>query len=211
MASGLLGKKLGMSQYFTPQGNLVPVTVLEVGPCVVVEKKTQKRDGYNAIQLGFQDAKEYRVNKPRKGHFKKNGITPKKYLQEFPINGEETHQIGDEIRVDVFSVGQKVDVSALSKGKGFAGVVKRYGFRGGPATHGSRFHRAPGSIGAAADPARVFKGTRLPGRMGGKRVTVQNLEIVQVDPERNLLLVKGAVPGPKKGLVGVRDAVKVSR
>lgn len=208
MARGLLGKKLGMSQYFTAAGNLIPVTVMEVGPCIVVQKKTKVQDGYEAIQLGYQDKKEHRVNKPLKGHFKKYGVTPKKYLREFPTNGDETHQIGDEIRVDIFSEGEKVDISSISKGKGFTGVVKRWGFHGGPATHGSRFHRAPGSIGAAADPARVFKGKRLPGRKGGERVTVQNLEIVKVDPEKNLLLVRGSVPGPKKGLVTVRDAVK---
>lgn len=211
MAIGLLGKKLGMSQLFTEEGNLIPVTVIEAGPCVVVQKRTEKRDGYRAIQLGFEDVKESRVNQPIKGHFKKSGLKPKKYLQEFLVNGEEDYQVGDSITVSIFSPGEIVDVTATSKGKGFAGVVKRWGFSGGPKTHGSRLHRAPGSIGAAADPARVFKGKRLPGRMGGKRVTEQNLEIVRVDEEKNLLLIRGSVPGPRKGLVTIKGAVKATR
>ncbi len=211
MAIGLLGKKLGMSQVFTEEGHLIPVTVIEAGPCTITQKKTEEKDGYKAVQLGYQELKERNLNRPLKGHFKKHGLSPKKYLREFPINGEDTYQVGDEVTVNIFSEGQRVDVLAKSKGKGFTGVVKRWGFKGGPATHGSRFHRAPGSMGAAADPARVFKGKKLPGRVGGERVTVQNLEVVRVDEKRNLLLVRGSVPGPNKGLVTVKSAVKATR
>ncbi len=213
MGKGLLGKKLGMTQIFDDQGNVIPATVIEAGPCLVVQKKTEERDGYQALKLGFQDIAEKRLKKPELGQFKKHDLSPKKYLREIRFDGDQEaeYEIGDQLQVDIFAPGEMVDVTATSRGKGFAGVVKRWGFAGGPATHGSRFHRAPGSIGASADPARVFKGKKMPGRMGGERVTIQNLEVVSADPEQNLLIVKGAVPGPKKGLVVIQEAVKAAR
>lgn len=205
MAKGILGKKLGMTQVFTPEGEAIPVTVVEARPNVVLQKKTVEVDGYSAAQLGFEDKKENRANKPELGHAKKANTTPKRFIRE--IRGFEDVEVGQEIKVDVFAEGDKVDVTGTSKGKGFAGSIKRHGFARGPMSHGSRYHRGPGSLGAV-DPARVFKGTKLPGRMGSDRVTVQNLEIVKVDAERNLLLIKGSIPGPNNSYVVVKSTVK---
>lgn len=206
MGKGIIGMKLGMTQIFKEDGAAVPVTVIEAGPCTVTQTKTDEVDGYNAVQVGFQEKKEYRTNKPEKGHFERADVSPRKHLAEIRDFSEEVNE-GDEIKVDLFAEGEKVDVTGISKGKGFAGVVKRYGFNTGPKTHGSHSHREPGSIGAT-DAARVFKGQKLPGRMGHDRVTIQNLEIVKIDEEKNLLMVEGSVPGPKKGIVYIKEAVK---
>jgi large subunit ribosomal protein L3 len=210
MPRGILGKKLGMTQIFK-EGEVIPVTVIKAGPCVVTQIKRIEEDGYLAIQIGFEEAKKKHVNKPLGGHFKKAGVVPQRYLTEVRLeNGEkENYKLGQKITVDIFQEGEKVDVTGVSKGKGFAGVVKRWGFRGFPASHGSRYHRAGGSIGMAAFPARVIKGMKMPGRLGNKKVTVQNLEIVKIDKEKNLLLLKGAVPGFKGSLVFIKEAVKV--
>jgi large subunit ribosomal protein L3 len=202
---GILGTKLGMTQIFDDAANVVPVTVIKAGPCPVVQVRERGRDGYAAVQLGFGEVK--RVNKPLAGHFAKAGVEPTRHLVELPLAGE--HRPGDVVSVDVFTAGDHVDVTGTSKGKGFAGVMKRHGFGGLGAGHGAhKVHRAPGSIGGASTPARVFPGMRMAGRMGNERVTVQSLEIVRVDPERNLLLIKGAVPGPNNGMVLIRDAAK---
>lgn len=207
MAPGILGKKIGMTQIFDDEGQVVPVTVLQAGPCVVVQRKTAERDGYDAVQVGLVDfLRESLVNKPARGHFQKAGVEPVRRLREFRVEADAALQAGDRILADEFRPRERVDVIGLSKGKGFQGVVKRHGFRGGRATHGSMFHRAPGSIGQSAYPARVFKGVRLPGRMGGDRVTVRGLEIVSVRPDDNLILVRGAVPGAKGGHVAIRRA-----
>lgn len=207
MAPGILGKKIGMTQIFDDEGQVVPVTVLQAGPCVVVQRKTADRDGYDAVQVGLVDfLRENLVNKPARGHFQKAGVEPVRRLSEFRVEADAGLQAGDRILADEFRPRERVDVIGLSKGKGFQGVVKRHGFRGGRATHGSMFHRAPGSIGQSAYPARVFKGVRLPGRMGGDRVTVRGLEIVAVRPDDNLILVRGAVPGAKGGHVAIRRA-----
>lgn len=207
MAPGILGKKIGMTQIFDDEGQVVPVTVLQAGPCVVVQRKTAERDGYDAVQVGLVDfLRESLVNKPARGHFQKAGVEPVRRLREFRVEADAGLQAGDRILADEFRPRERVDVIGLSKGKGFQGVVKRHGFRGGRATHGSMFHRAPGSIGQSAYPARVFKGVRLPGRMGGDRVTVRGLEIVSVRPDDNLILVRGAVPGAKGGHVAIRRA-----
>jgi large subunit ribosomal protein L3 len=212
LAKGILGKKIGMTQVFNAQGRLVPVTVVETGPCMVVQKKNEEKDGYTSIQLGFMEKRENIVNKPLKGHFAKAGVKPMRYLREIRLTAEESenYQVGQEIKADLFKEGEKVDVIGTSKGKGFAGVIKRYNFHRGPMAHGSMYHRRPGSLGAT-DPARVFKGRRLPGRMGGERVTVQGLEIVKVDPEKNVLLIKGAVPGRNGALLLVRETVKAAK
>jgi large subunit ribosomal protein L3 len=206
MASkGILGTKLGMTQVFDDEGRVIPVTVVRAGPCPVVQVRTEERDGYAAVQLGFGTAK--RANKPLAGHFAKAGVDPTRHLVEFSLAGD--HRPGDVVTVADFRVGQRVDVSATSKGKGFAGPMKRHGFAGLGAGHGAhKVHRAPGAIGACATPGRVFPGTRMAGRMGGARVTVQSLEVVQTDAERSLLLIRGAVPGPNGGLLIVRDAAK---
>ena len=206
-----LGKKVGMTQIFTEEGAQVPVTVIAVEPQVVVQRKTVEIDGYNAIQVATGAVKEKRVNKPLKGHYDKAGVAYKKVLREFPLADGEEYNVGDEIKVDIFEVGDKVDVTGTSKGKGTAGLIKRHNFGRGRETHGSKFHRMPGGMGAASFPGRVWKGHRMMGRMGNERVTVQNLEIVRVDAENNFLLVKGAVPGPKNGLVRVRATVKNSK
>lgn len=206
MAKGIIGKKLGMTQVFNDDGTVVPVTVIQAGPCVVTQKKNEEIDGYNAVQLGFEDIKEHRTNKPLKGHFSRAGVKPKRYLREFRDFSLDVSE-GDEVTAEQFKEGELVDVTGTSKGKGFAGTIKRYNFNRGPMTHGSHFHRAPGSIGAT-DAARVFKGQKLPGRMGHDRVTIQNLEIVRVDLEKSLLLVKGSVPGPKNGVLLIKEAVK---
>lgn len=205
---GLLGKKLGMTQVFTPEGEAVPVTVVAAGPCFVVQKKTKERDGYNAIQVGFEEVKEKRVNRPLLGHFRKANLPPFRYLREFRFRDEEVpYEVGDKLTVELFRPGERVDVTGISKGKGFTGAIKRHGFQRGPMAHGSKYHRRPGALGAKG-PARVFKGRKLPGRAGGERVTVLNLEVVKSDPARNLLLLKGAVPGPRQGLLIIREAVK---
>jgi large subunit ribosomal protein L3 len=202
---GILGTKLGMTQIFDDEGRVIPVTVLRAGPCPVTQVRTKERDGYNAVQLGFGEVKK--INKPLAGHFAKAGVEPTRHLVEFDLDGE--HSVGDMITVDIFTQGQLVDVTGTSKGKGFAGVMKRHGFKGLGAGHGAhKVHRAPGSIGGASTPGRVFPGMKMAGRMGNERVTIQSLELVGVDAERRLLLIKGAVPGPNGGLVIVRDAIK---
>ena len=201
MAKGILGKKMGMTQIFDENENMVPVTVIEAGPCVVTEKRTEEKDGYQAVQLGFEDIKEKKLNKPELGQFKKNGVDPKRYLMEFR-NFNQDLEIGDEITVDIFEEGEIVKVQGISKGKGFSGNIQRWNHSTGPKTHGSHFHRAPGSIGAV-DASRVFKGQKMPGRMGHEKTTVHNLKIIKVDPEKKVILVKGSVPGPKKSLVSL--------
>lgn len=211
MVNGLLGRKLGMTRVFTEDGRWINVTLVEAGPCTVIQKKTQDTDGYDAVQVGFGDVKEARLNKPQHGHFKKAGQSLKKILKEFRVTADSGLSVGDEIRSDIFKAGDRVDVSGTSKGKGFAGVIKRHGFAGGPGGHGSHFHRAPGSIGQSADPSKVYKGKRLPGRMGNNCRTTQNLEIVRVDEEKNLLLVRGPVPGANGGMVVVKLSTKGSK
>ena len=206
MTKGILGKKVGMTQIFTEAGELIPVTVIEATPNVVLQVKTVETDGYNAIQVGFDDKREVLSNKPAKGHVAKANTAPKRFIREFKnIEGLE---VGSEITVDTFEAGDVVDVTGTSKGKGFQGAIKRHGQSRGPMTHGSKFHRHAGSNGAASDPSKVFKGKKMPGQMGNKKITVQNLEIVRVDAENNLLLVKGSVPGPKKCLVTIKETVK---
>lgn len=207
MDKGILGKKVGMTQVFTDAGQLLPVTVIEAGPCVVVQKKTVSTDGYNALQVGFGEKRENLFNKPLKGHYAKVNIKPARFLREFRLENVDDYQIGQELKADVFAPGEQVDVVGTSKGKGFAGGIKRHGFQRGPMAHGSKSHRQIGSAGPKG-PARVFKGTKRPGRMGGERVTVQNLEVVKVDTERNLLVIKGAVPGPNGTLVMIQNSVK---
>jgi large subunit ribosomal protein L3 len=207
MAKGILGKKLGMTQIFTPEGRAVPVTVVEAGPCVVVQKKTVATDGYDAIQLAFDEKKERLVNKPMKGHFKKAGAKTFRLVREVEMADGANYDLGQEIKADIFSEGEWVDVTGTSKGKGFAGVIKRWNFNRAPMEHGSMYHRRPGSLGAT-DPARVFKGRKMPGRLGGDKTTVQGLQVVKVDPERNLLLIKGAIPGAKGSYVMVKKTVK---
>lgn len=203
----ILGRKIGMTQIFTDEGQAVPVTVIEAGPCVVVQTKTAETDGYEAIQVGFGEQKEARLNQPQKGHFTKANVKPVRYLKEFKLDKAAEYKPGQEIKVDVFNEGDQVDVSGITKGKGFAGAIKKHGFQRGPMSHGSKYHRGPGSLGALG-PNRVFKGRKLPGRMGSDKVTVQNLQVVKVDPERNLLLVKGSVPGPRKTLLTIKASVK---
>jgi large subunit ribosomal protein L3 len=212
MVTGIIGRKLGMTQVFSADGRAVPVTVLKAGPCVVVQRKSSAEDGYEAAQLGLVEfVKPRRINKPESGRFQKTGIEPTRVLREVRLaEGSET-KTGDRITVELFKVKQKVDVTGISKGRGFAGAVRRHHFRGGDASHGSMFHRAPGSIGASSFPSRVWKGTRMAGHLGNARCTVRNLEVVQVDPDDNLLLVQGAVPGPDGGLVIIRHARKVSK
>ena len=206
---GILGKKVGMTQVFDENGAVVPVTIVEAGPCFITQKKTVEKDGYNAIQVGFSGVPEKRLNKPFNGHLKKSGVSAVKYLREFRVDDPDVYEEGQQIDVSVFNVGDKVDVTGTSKGKGFAGVVKRHHFRGGPKTHGqSDRWRAPGSVGAGSTPGRVFKGVRMAGRMGNDRVTVQNLRVALVDPEKNLLGIKGAVPGGKNGLIIICEAIK---
>ncbi|SRR5699024_3647684 len=207
MAKGILGTKVGMTQIFAENGDLIPVTVIQATPNVVLQKKTVDTDGYDAIQLGFADKREKLANKPEKGHAAKAETAPKRYIREFRGMDVNAHEVGQEVKVDTFAEGDVVDVTGVSKGKGFQGVVKRHNFKIGFMSHGSRFHRAPGSIGSV-DGQRVFKGKKLPGRMGNKAVTIQNLEIVKVDAERNLLLVKGNIPGARKSLVKVSSAIK---
>jgi len=207
VSKGILGKKIGMTQIFTTEGRVVPVTVVEAGPCPVVQKKTVATDGYNAIQLGFSMLRESLSNKPRKGHFQKASLKPMRYIREFKVNDVDSYTIGQEVQVNLFTVGDKIDVVGTAKGKGFAGMIKRHHASRGPMAHGSKYHRRTGSLGAKG-PARVFKGRKLPGRMGGQRVTVQNLEVVRVDADKNLILIKGAVPGANKSLLILKPSVK---
>lgn len=209
MKKGILGKKLGMTQVFAADGTMLPVTVVQAGPCPVVQKKTAEHDGYSAVQLGFGEIRERLVNKPLTGHFKKADVQVLRHLREFKLADAENYEVGQEIKADVFEEGEHVDVSGTSKGKGFAGVIKRHNQARSRMSHGGGpVHRSPGSMGACASPARVFKNTKLPGHMGHEKVTVQNLEIVRVDAERNLLLIRGAIPGPKGGLVTVKESIK---
>ncbi|GFI11517.1 MAG: 50S ribosomal protein L3 [Lachnospiraceae bacterium] len=211
MKKAILATKVGMTQIFNEDGVLTPVTVLQAGPCVVTQVKTAENDGYSAVQVGFVDKREKLVNKPLKGHFEKAGVSYKRYVRELKLEDAESYTLAQEIKADIFEAGDKVDATAVSKGKGFQGAIKRHGQHRGPMTHGSKFHRHQGSNGACSDPSKVFKGKGMPGQMGRKKVTVQNLEIVRVDAENNLLLVKGAVPGPRKSLVTIKETVKVSR
>ena len=208
MTKGILGKKVGMTQYFTETGELIPVTVVEVTPNVVLQLKTIENDGYEAAQLGFDDLREVLSNRPAKGHVAKANATPKRFIREFNNVELSEYEVGQEITVDVFKAGDIVDVTGTSKGKGFQGAIKRHGQSRGPMAHGSRYHRRPGSMGGASFPSRVFKGKALPGQMGGNRITIQNLEVVKVDAERNVILIKGNVPGSKKSLVEIKTAIK---
>ena len=204
MHRGLLGRKLGMSSLFSPEGQQVPVTVLEVGPCVVTQVKTLATDGYDALQVGFVEKAAKRINKPVQGHLKKSGGQAYAFLKEISVDDPSEYTLGQALTIDMFQVGERVDISGVSKGRGFSGVVKRWGFSGGKATHGSMFHRAPGSVGASATPSKIIKGRKMPGHYGNTRVTVRNLEIVDIRPDQHLLIVKGAVPGCRSGLVEVR-------
>ena len=226
MKKAILATKVGMTQIFNDEGVLVPVTVLQAGPCVVTQVKTVENDGYAAVQVGFVDKKEkvvnvdkngkkeirnrHGVNKAEKGHFDKAGVSYKRFLKEFKFENAADYSVKDEIKADIFEAGDKIDATAISKGKGFQGAIKRHGQSRGPMTHGSKFHRHAGSNGAASDPSKVFKGKKMPGQMGNKKITVQNLEVVRVDAENNLLLVKGSVPGPKKCLVTIKETVKAN-
>ena len=204
---GILGKKIGMTQIYAEDGEVVPVTVIEAGPCLVVQRRTVERDGYEAVQLGLVEKRPAKgVGRPMEGHFRRAGVAPMKRLAEFGIGADEELEAGDQVKAGIFEVDDYVDVVGTGKGKGFQGVVKRHGHAGGRATHGSMFHRAPGSIGQASDPSRVFPGVKLPGRMGGKRITVKNLRVVKVDEERNLLYLRGAVPGPPNGYLAIQKA-----
>jgi large subunit ribosomal protein L3 len=207
MTKGILGRKIGMTQVFASNGNLIPVTVVEVAPNVILQKKSVDSDGYVSVQVGFEDKREKLSNKPEKGHVAKANTAPKRFIREFSGVDVTGYEVGQEVKVDIFAAGDVVDVTGISKGKGFQGVIKRHGQSRGPMAHGSRYHRRPGSMGPVA-PNRVFKGKLLPGRMGGEQITVQNLEIVKVDVERNLLLIKGNVPGPRKALLKIKSAVK---
>ena len=208
MKKAILATKVGMTQIFNEDGTVIPVTVLQAGPCVVTQVKTQENDGYSAVQVGFGDKREKLVNKPMKGQFDKAGVSYKRFLKEFKFEDAESYELGQEIKADIFAAGDKIDATAISKGKGFQGAIKRHGQSRGPMAHGSKYHRHAGSNGACSDPSKVFKGKHMPGHMGNVQVTVQNLEIVRVDTENNLLLVKGAVPGPKKSLVTIKETVK---
>ncbi len=205
---GLIGKKLGMTSVYDESGAAVPVTVIEAGPCVVVQQKSNEKEGYSAVQLGFEDQKEQRLNKPASGHFKKAGVSAKRILRELRVEGSADVAIGDVINADAFEGVNYVDITATGKGRGFQGVVKRYGFGGGRASHGGGWTRKPGSIGMCEFPGRVFKGKKMPGQMGDKRVTTQNLKIVQIRPEENLILIKGSIPGAKGGIVVIKEALK---
>ena len=211
MKKAILATKVGMTQIFNEDGVLTPVTVLQAGPCVVTQVKTVENDGYSAVQVGFADKKEKLVNKPMKGHYDKAGVSYKRFLKEFKFENAEEYSLKDEIKADIFEAGDKVDASAISKGKGFQGAIKRLGQSRGPMAHGSKFHRHQGSNGSATTPGRVFKGKGMPGQMGGKKITIQNLEVVRVDAENNLILVKGAVPGAKKSLVTLKETVKTEK
>ena len=208
MNKGLIGRKVGMTQIFDDQGKVIPVTVIEAGPCTVVQMKTVETDGYNAVQLGFGEVKEHKVNKPVKGHYAKSKLTPKKHLREFRLNSLENINVGDELKADTFTAGDKLDIQGISKGKGFQGVIKRHGQSRGPMGHGSMYHRRPGSMGPTSTPGRVFKGKKLPGHMGRETITIQNLEVVRVDLDKNVILVKGSVPGAKGAILKLKTSVK---
>ncbi len=208
MKKAILATKVGMTQIFNEEGILTPVTVLQAGPCVVTQVKTAENDGYEAVQVGFVDKREKLVNKPQQGHFKKAGVSYRRYVREFRLENSSDYKPADEIRADIFCAGDKVDATAISKGKGFQGAIKRFGQHRGPMAHGSKYHRHQGSNGSATTPGRVFKGKTMPGHMGGVKVTVQNLEVVIVDAANNVILVKGAVPGPRKSLVTLKETVK---
>ena len=208
MKKALIGKKLGMTQIFGENGVVIPVTVIEAGPCVVAQVKTSEKDGYEAVQLGFGEVKENKLNKPEKGHFAKANIAPKKHLREFRLDSIEGIKVGDEFKADVFVEGEKIDIQGTSKGKGFQGVIKRHGQHRGPMGHGSMYHRRPGSMGPTSTPGRVFKGKKLPGHMGHVTVTIQNLDVVKVDMDINVILVKGSVPGAKGAILKIKSAVK---
>lgn len=208
MKKAILGKKLGMTQLFCDDGKMIPVTVVEAGPCVVVQKKTVETDGYEAVQFGFSDKEERKMNKPLKGHFDKAGVAYKRYLREFRLDDISSLNVGDEIKVDIFEAGESVDVTGRTKGRGYTGTVKRWNTHRGPMSHGSGYHRGVGSMGACSSPSRVYKGKKLPGHYGNEQVTIQNLDVAKVDTERNLILVKGAIPGPKGGLVYIKSAIK---
>ena len=207
---GILGRKVGMTQVFTAEGTVIPVTVVEAGPVVVTQVKTIENDGYNAVQVGFVDAKEKSLNKPQKGHLAAANVL-KKHLKEFRVESVDAYTVGQEIKADVFSAGEMIDVTGISKGKGFQGPIKRHGQSRGPESHGSRYHRRPGSMGACSYPGRVFKNKKLAGHMGSVKVTVQNLEVVRVDADKNFILVKGAIPGAKGSVVTIKEAVKASK
>ncbi|MCI9039475.1 MAG: 50S ribosomal protein L3 [Clostridia bacterium] len=208
MSKTLIGKKVGMTQIFDEQGKVIPVTAIEAGPCTVVQVKTVETDGYNAIQLGFGDVKEHKVIKPVKGHYTKVNLTPKKHLREFRVDSVQEVKVGDELKADTFVAGDKLDIQGTSKGKGFQGVIKRHGQSRGPMGHGSMYHRRPGSMGSTTTPGRVFKGKRLPGHMGHVTVTIQNLEVVKVDLDKNVVLVKGSVPGANGAILKLKTSVK---
>ena len=210
MKKALIGKKIGMTQIFDENGVAIPVTVIEAGPCTVVQVKTTETDGYDAVQLGYGEVKENKVNKPEKGHFTKGNVKPTKHLREFRVDNASEVKVGDEIKVDIFAEGDTVDIQGKTKGKGFQGVIKRHGQSRGPMGHGSMYHRRPGSMGSTSTPGRVFKGKKLPGHMGNTTVTIQNLKVVKVDTEKNAILVKGSVPGNKGVILKIKDAVKAS-
>ncbi len=211
MKKGIIGKKLGMTQIFDEKGRVIPVTVIEAGPCVVAQVKTVETDGYNAVQLGFGDVKSSKINKPEAGHFAKANLPLKKHLREFKLDDISTLNVGDEVKADVFAEGENVDIQGITKGKGFQGVIKRHGQSRGPMGHGSMYHRRPGSMGSTSTPGRVFKGKKLPGHMGLQKVTIQNLDIVKVDMDKNVILVKGSVPGPKGAILKIKSSVKMSK
>ena len=208
MKKGIIGRKVGMTQIFDEKGNVIPVTVIEAGPCVVAQVKTVETDGYDALQLGFGEIKDKHINKPEAGHFAKAGLENKKHLREFRLESVEGVKVGDTVKADVFEAGEKVDVQGISKGKGFQGVIKRHGQHRGPMGHGSMYHRRPGSMGSTSTPGRVFKGKNLPGHMGMETVTIQNLEVIRVDLDKNVILVKGSVPGNKGAILKIRNSVK---
>ncbi len=208
MKKAIIGKKIGMTQIFDETGKVIPVTAIEAGPCVIAQIKTVETDGYDAVQLGFGDVKINKVNKPVKGHYEKANITPKKHLREFRLDSLEGLKVGDELKADVFAVGDSVDIQGTSKGKGFQGVIKRHGQSRGPMGHGSMYHRRPGSMGPTSTPGRVFKGKKLPGHMGRQTVTIQNLDVVAVDLDKNVILVKGSVPGVKGAILKIKMSVK---
>ena len=208
MKKAILATKVGMTQIFNEDGVLTPVTVLQAGPCVVTQVKTVENDGYSAVQVGFVDKREKLVNKCQKGHFDKAGVSYKRYVRELKLDNAEEYALGAEIKADAFAAGDKIDATAISKGKGFQGAIKRHGLQRGPMAHGSKYHRHAGSNGACSDPSKVFKGKKMAGHMGSRRITIQNLEVVRVDADANLILVKGSVPGPKKSLVTLRETVK---
>ena len=208
MNKGLIGKKIGMTQIFDESGKVIPVTVIEAGPCVIAQVKTEETDGYTAVQLGFGDVKEKKLTKPVKGHFTKVNVTPKKHLREFRLDSVEGLTVGQELKADVFAAGDKLDIQGTSKGKGFQGVIKRHGQSRGPMGHGSMYHRRPGSMGPTSTPGRVFKGKKLPGHMGSQTISIQNLEVVRVDLDKNVILVKGSVPGAKGAILKLKSSVK---